>query len=446
MAASGSLFASRQALQAEIDRLGVAIRLEPDIRVALTPLQVAGRTLRNRFAIHPMEGCDGTLDGRPDELTFRRWDRFARGGAALIWGEAIAVVPEGRASPRQLLLAESTLPSLERLIAGARTALGDRGRESLIGLQLTHSGRWATPTPAVAFHDTALRNNGPVVTDDELDRLQDAYVAAARRARDIGVNFVDIKQCHRYLLSELLAAKTRPGKYGGPLEHRTRFAREVIARIRADVPGLIVATRMNFFDGLPFARNPQTSVGEALAPSTPNYLEPEEALAAVAIYRDAGLQLLNVSSGCAYYNPHILRPADREPSDGYGAPEPQLVGVARHFGLTEAAHRAFPDLVVLGAGYSYLRHFALEAGEANLADGRASLVGLGRGAIAYPDFANDVTMDKHKACISVSYCTTLMRAKDNALGQYPAGCAPRDPIYAKELQEVQRHAKRDSRS
>ena len=82
------------------------------------------------------------------------------------------------------------------------------------------------------FHDPALRNNGRIITDDELDRLQDRYVAAARRVRDLGLDFVDIKQCHRYLLSEMLAARTRPGKYGGSLENRTRFVREVLARLR----------------------------------------------------------------------------------------------------------------------------------------------------------------------------------------------------------------------
>jgi hypothetical protein len=96
---------------------------------------------------------------------------------------------------------------------------------------------------------------------------------------------------------------------------------------------------------------------------------------------------------------------------------------------------------VVGTGYSYLRQYALEAGEANLRDGRVSIVGMGRGAIAYPDFARDVQMDKRKVCITVSYCTSLMRSKDNELGQYATGCAPRDPVYGKLLQEVQRKAK-----
>jgi NADPH2 dehydrogenase len=439
---STAVFANREALRAEISRLGVDISLEPDIQASLTPIQIGGRTAGNRLAIHPMEGCDGTLEGAPDALTVRRWSRFASGGAKLLWGEAIAVDPDARANTRQLLMSEQNLPALAELIALARREHGPGADTCLIGLQLTHSGRWSYPSPAVLFHDPALRNNARIMTDAELDRLQDLYVTAALRARDIGVDFVDIKQCHRYLLSEMLAAKTRPGKYGGSLENRTRFVREVLGRLASEAPELIRATRMNFFDGVPYARHPTTGAGEPVPGATENYLELDDALDALRLYRDAGLQLVNVTAGCPYFNPHVGRPADREPPDGYGAPEPGLVGVERHFRLAEAAQRACPDVPVVGTGYSYLRHFALEAGEANLRAGNVSLVGLGRGAIAYPDFARDVKMDKRKACITVSQCTTLMRSKDNELGQYAAGCVPRDPVYARLLQVVQKNAKR----
>lgn len=438
--ASHSLFADRRALEREIAALGVNIRFEPDIQAALKPLPVAGRTVGNRFAIHPMEGCDGTLDGAPDELTFRRWSRFGAGGAKLLWGEAVAIDPGVRANTRQLLIAEHTLSSLEQMIALARREHGPAS-DFLVGLQLTHSGRWSYPTPTVMFHDPALRNNGRIITDDELDRLVDQYVEASRRARDIGADFVDVKQCHRYLLSEMLAAKTRPGKYGGSLENRTRFVRDLLRRLASEVPDLIRASRMNFFDGVPYARNPTTGIGEPIPGATENYLDADDAIQALTMFRDAGLQLVNVTAGCPYFNPHIGRPADKEPPDGYGAPENQLIGVARHFQLAEAARRACPDLPVVGTGYSYLRQYAVEAGEANLRDDRVSIVGMGRGAIAYPDFARDVHMDKRKVCITVSYCTSLMRAKGNELGQYAAGCAPRDPVYGKLLQEIQKKEK-----
>ena len=164
--------------------------------------------------------------------------------------------------------------------------------------------------------------------------------------------------------------------------------------------------------------------------ATENYLEPDESGRGAPHVRTGGAAARNVTAAVRTTIRDVGRPADREPPDGYGAPEPGFAGVARHFALAEAAHRACPDLPVVGTGYSYLRHYAVEAGEANLRDGRVTLVGLGRGAIAYPDFARDVNMDKRKACYTVSYCTTLMRAKGNELGQYATGCVPRDPVYA----------------
>jgi 2,4-dienoyl-CoA reductase-like NADH-dependent reductase (Old Yellow Enzyme family) len=463
------LFAGRETLDREIRRLGLDIPLADEVRELLQPATLGGRAVGNRFVIHPMEGCDGTLDGKPDEITYHRWGRFARGGAKILWGEACAVVPEGRANSRQLLFSKENAGELARLIAFAREehrkACGTAD-DFLIGLQLTHSGRFAFPKPSIAVRDAAIDPfcrtgkerrpippDYPVLTDDDLDRLQDAYVAAAKMSRDAGCDFVDLKQCHRYLLNELLGAKRRPGKYGGSLENRTRLAREVFGRIRAEAgKELILATRMNVFDAVPFVKDPETGVGRPVPVETPylnafgvdpeNPLEPDlaEPLEAIRIYREAGLQLLNASAGCPYYNPHYLRPADTPPPDGYEMPESGLVGVDRHFRMAEAIQRTFPDLAVVGTGYSYLREYAALAGEANFRRGRITYVGLGRGAIAYPDWVRDLAekgrMEKLKACITVSYCTTLMRSKDNELGQYAAGCVPRDPVYAKFLQEI----------
>lgn len=465
------LFANRETLRKEIDRLRLDIPLEAEIRESLKPGTIGHRTVGNRYVIHPMEGCDGTLDGKPDEITYHRWGRFARGGAKVLWGEAVAVVPEGRANTRQLLFSKENLPELKKLIAFAR----EEHRKScgtaddfLIGLQLTHSGRFAYPAPSVLTRDPVIdpfarfgkerkpmATDHPVLTDEQLDRLQDAYVAAARMSKEAGCDFIDVKQCHRYLLNEMLGAKTRPGKYGGSLENRTRFICETFRRIRAEVgPELVLATRMNIFDAVPYRKNAQTNIGEPVEfprpylnafgvnpenPCEPDLREPIEALRRM---REAGLQFLNISAGCPYYNPHFLRPADTPPPDGYEMPESGLIGVDRHFRMAAEIQKALPDFPMVGTGYSYLRHFAADAGEANLRAGRISYVGIGRGAIAYPDWVKDLqktgSLEKLKACITVSYCTTLMRTKTNELGQYAAGCVPRDPVYGKLLQEIRK--------
>jgi len=450
-------YRSLDELRADIDERGIAISLEGDATALAVPLRVGALRLANRLAVHPMEGCDGNLDGTPGELTFRRWRRFAEGGAALIWGEATAIVPEGRANPRQLLISQETAPSLKRLLEETRRARRARFGTTegfAVGIQLTHSGRWSSSGPIIVQHGEAIdavrRCEGqPVLSDGELEQLEERFVDAAMLARDIGFDFIDIKQCHTYLLNELLGAKTREGAYGGTYERRTRFVRNVFARISDRLgPSVLLATRLNVFDAVPFVKGADglgTPGAHALPyrhawgaseddPLAPDLSEP---IRLVGDLRARGLALVNVTMGSPYYNPHLGRPFERPPVDGYAPPEHPLVGVERHFRLTAEIQQAHPDLPVIGTGYSWLRHYALHAGAANVSAGRVSMVGLGRGALAYPDFAVDALerggMVRDKACIGVSYCTALMRAKHNGLGQYPTGCVPRDPLYVAEL-------------
>ena len=447
-----------QALLDDARRLGLDIRLREDLAVLRSPLQIAGRKVGNRLAIQPMEGCDANPDGTPSELTLRRYRRFGAGGAKLIWGEACAVVPEGRANPRQLSIDDANARALEGLLQLCRRSHVEAcgtDDDLLVGLQLTHSGRYSCQRPVIAQHDPLLdprtvldkatgrtaTADDPLISDDELDRLQDQYVAAADLAYRIGFDFVDIKQCHRYLLNELLAAHKRPGKYGGSLANRTRFIRELVGRIRHDHPGKLIATRLNVFDGIPYRKGPDgTGVPVEITlpliscwgtrdddPFEPDLTEP---LALVAMLRKEGVGLLNVSMGSPYASPHLIRPFEYPPPDGYETPEHPLRGVDRHFRLTAEIQRAFPDLAIVGSGYSWLQAFAFEAGAANIHDGRTTLVGIGRAALAQPEFGQRVLrgepLDRKRLCRTFSYCTALMRSKHNELGQFPTGCPPFD--------------------
>jgi 2,4-dienoyl-CoA reductase-like NADH-dependent reductase (Old Yellow Enzyme family) len=452
-------FRSADDLLAEGRRLGLDLRLSDDLGPLFQPVTVGGLRVGNALCIQPMEGCDGTLDGRPDELTFRRYQRFGAGGAKLIWGEATAVVPEGRDNSRQLLLTEATAPDFERLLrecrAAHRSACG-ADDDLVVGLQLTHSGRYSYQRPLLAVHDPVLdprtvvdRASGrvvdesyPLLDDDYLCRLPDRYVAAARLAYRVGFQFVDIKQCHRYLLNELLAAKTRPGPFGGQLENRTRLAREIISRIRAEIPGLVIASRLNVYDGIPYRKQPGGDGGEPCPwqppvrtawgtseddPFQPDLREPHAWIEEMA---RLGVALVNVSMGNPYSNPHVIRPFEYPPPDGYETPEHPLLGVDRHFRLAGELQQAFPQLPLVGSGYSYLQEFLFQAGAANLRDGRISFVGVGRAALPQPDFARQLQehgrLDRKRVCRTFSYCTALMRAKHNELGQFATGCPPFD--------------------
>jgi len=434
-------------LEAENTRLGIDLRFSADLAPLFQPLTIGPRTVGNRWCVHPMEGCDGEPDGRPGELTFRRYRRFGDGGAKLIWGEACAVTDEGRANPRQIWINESTLPSFAKLVddcrVSHRTANGSDS-DLLFGLQLTHSGRYCHRRPILATHDPLLVGrykasaDTPLVSDDELKRLVDDYVAAAKLAVRAGFDFLDVKQCHRYLLNELLGARNRPGLYGGSLENRTRLARDIFMAIRAAVPNtVLLATRMNAFDGIAFTADgapvphdspvPNGWGLDATDPLKPDLSEP---LAWVAEMRTLGVSLVNVTLGNPYAQPHFGRPFETPPPDGYESPEHPLVGVDRHFRITEAIQRSQPDLAVVGTGYSYLQDFLPQAAAANVRDNRVSLAGVGRASLSQPDWARHLkehgVLDRKRVCRTFSYCTALMREKRHPLGQFPTGCPPFD--------------------
>ena len=449
-------------LQHAADELGarhVRFEADPDEvrRVLARPVRVGRFAAANSMAIQPMEGCDGTLDGRPGELTSRRYERFAHGGAGLIWFEATAVREDGRANIRQLWITRQNVADFARL----RALLGD----ALVPIQLTHSGRYSVPRRMIAYHNphidlkTGTPPEYPVISDSELERLEDDYVAAAGLAIEAGFDAVDIKAVHGYLISELLGAKIRAGRYGGPLENRLRFMRNVIGKIRAAFGSrLMIAVRMNAFDGVPFDRDPASGVGVpcdfkipycygwGVDESNPLLEDLSEVKQAIQCFRECGVELLNISLGSPYYNPHIGRPFERPDEGNYEQPEHPLLGVDRHFRIAVELQHTFPDLPIVGTGYSWLQKYAINAGAYNIASGNIHFVGIGRGALAYPDFARDALLkgelDERRCCKTLTYCTYLMRQKNHPLGQFPTGCPPFDKEAYGEVIKLARQAAR----
>lgn len=440
------------------------------VRAALArPVRVGSVTVGNSMAVHPMEGCDGTPDGRPGELTWRRYERFARGGAKLIWFEATAIREDGRANARQLWLNSSTRDDFARLLDRVHTlhreAYGSTD-DLLIPVQLTVSGRYAYPKKTIAYHNPLIDGRSgipteyPVITDDELERIEDEFVVAAGLALEAGFTSVDIKATHGYLLSELLGAKTRAGRYGGSLENRARLLRNVFRKVR-DRYGkrLTLAMRLGCFDSVPYRKNTSSGLGEpypypvpypwgwGVNPDNPLEEDLSEVKQLLGWLVADGLELLNVSIGCPYYNPHIGRPFEKPDEGNYEQPEHPLLGVDRHFRIAGQLQRAFPDLPMIGTGYSWLQKYALNAAAANLESGAIRLFGLGRGVLSYPDFARDALsageLDEARVCKTLTYCSFLMRQKTNELGQYPTGCPPFDKlVYGPIIKEARDRLRR----
>jgi len=449
------------ALRSHLRSCGASIAFDdtldpPGASPLAQPFELDGVRVGNRFCILPMEGWDGTADGHPSDLTRRRWQRFGISGAKLIWGgEAVAVQHDGRANPHQLVLTAATQPAIaglrDALVAAHRERFGANADADLhIGLQLTHSGRYSrpnvqtTPEPRAAYAhpvlDRRFPRGVPILADEDLDRLVDRFVDAARMAGAAGFAFVDVKHCHGYLGHELLSARARTGRYGGSFENRTRFLRSVVEGIRAQVPSMGIAVRVSVFDTVPFRKTgegvggPERAAGgyEAAFGLLDHATEDLDAALSdarelLALLDRIGVHWVCVTAGSPYYNPHVQRPALFPPSDGYLPPEDPLVGVARHLRATAHLKRAFPRLAIVGSAYSYLQDWLPHVAQHNVRHGLADFAGLGRMVLSYPELPADVLggrpLQRKHICRTFSDCTTGPR-----LGLV-SGCYPLDDFY-----------------
>lgn len=428
-------YRSLEEIRSDIERTGLDLPLTTDFRVLAEPLQAGALRLANRLVVLPMEGCDGLPDGAPDELTLRRYRRFAAGGAGLLWVEATAVVPEGRANPRQLWIHRGTIRLFAALVEDAKRAARSvfgQHHEPVLIVQLTHSGRYSkpgrAPAPIIAHRSPyldPLHHLGadyPLISDDELERLEEAYVEAARCAREAGFDGVDVKACHRYLISELHASFTRENsRYGGaPFENRTRFLRNVVGKIRDRVSGIAVTSRMNAYDAMVYPYGWGVSRENVIGPDL------TEPIRLVQFLKSMGAPLVNITIGNPYYNPYVNRPYDLPTIGVPMPPEHPLEGVARFVHIVREIQQAVPDLPVIGGGYTWMRQYFPHLTAALVAKGWVSLAGGGRISFAYPDFARDIlergALDPERVCVACSACTQIMRDGGRT------GCVPRDSV------------------
>jgi len=418
------------------DRLGINIPVQERIDNLFESIKVGSKTIPNRIVVQPMEGFDSEPDGAPGELTFRRYDRYARGGSGMIWFEATSIVQEGRSNAHQLMLNKRTLDGFKRLVEQTRASATKEfgsSQDPYLVIQLTHSGRYSKPEGKplnkVACHNPFLDDEDTKATlfsDDELDTIKDIFIKAVALACEAGFDAVDVKACHGYLFHELLGAHTRAdSKYGGSFKNRTRLILDTSKEIKSTVPEILTAVRLNVTDGIPypygFGASTDGSLGFDLC-------EPKKLI--VQLVKE-GCLLLNVTAGIPYHSPHIVRPYNK-PLSGKQAPEEHpLEGVARMIQLVGELQRGFPDIPFTGSAFSWLRQYWPYVGAAVLDSRMASLIGLGRGSFAYPDAPKDLMqrgkLNPTKCCIACSCCSELMRHGS------ATGCVARDKEIYSEL-------------
>lgn len=427
-------------VQARAAELGVALPFAADTRALTRPLTVGSITFPNRMGVAPMEGADSLPDGSPSDYTLRRYLAEARGGASILWFEAISIVEEGRSSRTQLLITRENLPAYQRLTAAVKEAgLKANGYEPYLILQANHSGRYSNPdnrpAPMIAYRHPELEQYRPaddscIVSDDYLKSLEEKFGEAAALAKEAGFDAVDIKSCHGYLLAELTSAYTRPGPYGGSYENRTRLLKNAIlaAKTQEDAHFMVTA-RLGLYDGYAYPYGFGVSPDSGLVPDLTEPIRLVEEL-----HRDYGLDLVDLTMGNPYATTHVTRPFD---AGKYPPAEHPLEGLHRMIQGIGAVKKAVPGMTVLGSAPTYLRQYAdlyaAGAVEQGLCDGML----FGRMAFADPDFANEILhqgrIDPGRVCLTCGKCGDLIRAHK------PTGCVIRDsktfmPFYREFLE------------
>ncbi len=442
---------------------------------------VNGKRIGNRVAIHPMEGWDGTMSGGVSEEMRRRWQRFGESGAKLICGaEAMAVRPDGRANPNQIIIVEENKAGLAELMGILKSAHRERygtTDDLVIGFQLTHSGRFCKPNgktvyePRVAFRHPILdpkfkvTSDAQVFTDDEIERLIQDYIRAAQIAWDVGADFVDLKHCHGYLLHEFLGAHTRPGKFGGSFENRTRILRDIVAGIRASGNKIEFGVRLSTFDKVPHRPDPALSVPGKLGPgipeehahalpyrygfgvsqNDPTQIDLTETFQFAELCARLGVKILNTTAGSPYYTPHLQRPAAYPPSDGYQPAYDPLIDLERQVQVVrqlkarldafKTQNPEFKTPLLVASGLSYLQEYLPHVSQYLLRNKWADMIGIGRAVLSYPtmfaDAATKGEIEKRLICRTFSDCTTAPR---NGL---ISGCYPLDKYYTAKPEAVQ---------
>lgn len=392
------------------------------------PICIGSKIFPNRAVLQPMEGCDCNPDGSPSNLTVEKYQKAARSGAGLVWFEANAVCPEGRTNPRQMMLTQENLPVFQALLQQMRAiAKKECGINPVFILQLTHSGRQSIQ-PMIAYRHPIYEARRPVsdeniVTDEYLDTLPEQYARSAKLAVEAGFDGVDVKSCHGYLFQELLSAFTRTGRYGASFQNRARLFLECLRAVKEAIPsGVLLTSRLSVSDMVPKPYGFGTTEQNEL-----DLTEPDRLIGQLV---KGGLQILNVTVGNPYYNPHVNRPYRK---GGYEPPESPDVGLARFEIIEKHIKERFPSLTVVGSGLSYYRDDLFLQAERQLADGVCDLVGFGRMWLAYPQFYRDFTdgsFDAKKCCLACSKCTELMRA-----GRV-SGCAVFNEYYRALYKEI----------
>jgi len=335
-----------------------------------------------------MEINAGEPGGAVSGTIIDRYKELARGEWGIVFAEAISVTEKSRARNHGLVLNNGSLDSFKRLI----DAFKKENSESLLMLQLTHSGRNSGnfSRRVKAVDDD---NDAELLSDNELDEITEDFIKAVILADKAGADGIDIKACHGYLGGELLRpANCREGRYGGSAENRAAMLVQIMRAAAEEVPQLVRGTRISLYEG----------IRGGCGTSGPDEIieDLEDMMTILQLLQEAGAQYFNISAGIPVLTPQLTRPEKHS-----------SLNLLQHFRYCRTVREAFPDIPVIGSAYSAGREKGAEYADENIHKGYVDFAGFGRQNLADPLYPVKLkkASKEIRECILCGGCSKLLK-------------------------------------
>jgi 2,4-dienoyl-CoA reductase-like NADH-dependent reductase (Old Yellow Enzyme family) len=393
-------------------------------------IKIGNRTAHNRIALNAMECNDADKEGNPTELTLKRYRKAVKGNAGVIVIEAISVIDESRGRLNQLI----GMPANQKALGKMIDELKKVNNKPLLFIQLTHSGELSEPQFSRRVCVKPLPGfGGDLLSEEEVEKIIEKFVLAARVAHDAGADGIDVKLCHGYLGSQFLRPyNDRKWKYGGSWENRTRFAYEIYERIAKEIqdPNFVVGSKISVWEGFP------GGVG-TVGPDSP-VMDITESLDLVQGLEARGGKFILVSAGSPSITLALTQPDRNIPDYAY-----------LHFYFQQMVKNAArSETVVIGGAYSVFRNgqnkfLAVNReqssfvywGNKNIKDGVCDMVAVGRQSLADSLMPGKLEAGKPQ---EVDWCTCCDNCIEFLIRQKPVGCATYDKEYARAFKELRK--------
>jgi 2,4-dienoyl-CoA reductase-like NADH-dependent reductase (Old Yellow Enzyme family)/thioredoxin reductase len=377
-----------------------------DFKRLFSPAKVGRLEIKNRFVVPPMGTGLANEDGTVTQPLTDYWVARAKGGWGLLIMEFTAVDPLGKWIPCALgLWDDRHIPGLRKLT----DALHKYGDGAKIAIQISHAGRQtssqvigAQPVSASSIPCTLVGEVPRELSREEIDQVIERYGDAARRACEAGFDIVMLHGAHGYLVAEFMSGyfNKRMDEFGGSFENRMRFSLEIIRNIKSKTANSVpLAFRFSSEERVPGGRTI------------------EESRMVARIVEEAGIDLIDVSVGCAESDRYILAPA--------AVPAGFLLPLTAEIRKVVSV----PVIAVGRINHPWIAEQAIE-------EGKADFVAFGRASLADPDLPKKVAsgrIDEIRHCISCLQGCTRVFGPPGPSGKATIACLV-NPLCAREGQ------------